>query len=73
VFSPTPFGFLEAVEGVFLNLKQGLERSVEQVMDGLDMQKHQIGKDKQEMPGAVAFVFADTGSGQMALNMKHGK
>jgi len=42
-------------------------------MDGLDMQEHQIGKDKQELPGAGAFGFADTGSRQMALNMQPGK
>ena len=70
---PTPFGLLEAVEGVFLGQKQGLKRSVEQVMDGLDMQKHQIGQDKQEVPRAEAFAFADTGAGQMALDMQHGK
>jgi len=70
---PTPFGLLETVKGIFLGLKQGLERSVEQVMDGLDMQKHQVGENKQEMPGAEAFMLADTGAGQMALDMQHGK
>jgi len=70
---PTPFGLLEAVEGVFLGLKQRLERSVEQVMDGLEMQKHHIGQDKHEEPRAEAFTFADAGAGQMALDMEHGK
>ena len=42
-------------------------------MDGLDMQKHQIGQDKQEVPRAEALAFADTGSGQMPLDMQHGK
>lgn len=37
------------------------------------MQKHQIGQDKQEVPRAEALAFADTGSGQMALDMQHGK
>ena len=40
---PTPFGILEAVKGIFFGQKQALQRSVEQVMDGLDAQKHQIG------------------------------
>ena len=43
---PTPFRFLEAVEGIFLGLEQGMERSLQQVMDGLDMQEHQIGEDE---------------------------
>jgi hypothetical protein len=40
---------------------------VEQVMVGIDMQKHQIGEDKQEVPGAEAIMLADAGSGQMAF------
>ena len=70
---PTPFGFLEAVEGVFLGQKQRLKRSVQQLMDGFDMQKHQVGEDKQEVPGAEALAFADTGSGEMTLDTQHGK
>jgi hypothetical protein len=70
---PTPFRFLEAVEGIFLSLEQGVERSLPQVMDGLDLQEHQVGEDEQEMPGSEAFVLADTGSGQMTLDMQHGK
>ena len=42
-------------------------------MDGLDMQKHQVGEDKQEVPGAETLVLADAGPGQMALDMQHGK
>jgi len=42
-------------------------------MDGLDMQKRQVGEDKQEVPGAEALMLADTGSGKMALDMQHGK
>jgi hypothetical protein len=42
-------------------------------MDGLDMQKRQVGEDKQEVPGAEALTFADAGPGQMALDMQHGK
>jgi hypothetical protein len=42
-------------------------------MDGLDMQKSQVGEDKQEVPGAEALTFADAGPGQMALDMQHGK
>ena len=42
-------------------------------MDGLDVQKHQIGQDKQKVPRAEALAFADTGSGQMALDMQHSK
>jgi len=70
---PTPFGFLEAVKGVFLRLNQGLKRSVEQVVDRLDMQERQVGEDKQEKPGAEALLLADTGRGEMALNMQPGK
>lgn len=66
-------GVLEAVKGVFWGLEQGVKWSVEQVMDGIDMQKHQIGEDKQEVPGAEAFMLADAASGQMALDMQHGK
>jgi hypothetical protein len=46
---------------------------MEQVMDGHEVQKHQIGQDKQEVPRAEALAFADIGSGQMTLDMKHGK
>jgi hypothetical protein len=46
---------------------------MEQVMDGLDMQKHQVGEDKEELNGANAFALADAGSGQMALDMQYGK
>ena len=42
-------------------------------MDGLEVQKHPIGQDKQEAPRAEALAFADTGAGQMALDMQHGK
>jgi integrase len=42
----------DAVRGVFLGQKQSLQRSMEQVMDGLDVQQHQIGQDKQEVPRA---------------------
>ena len=70
---PTPFGLLEAVKGIFLGQKQALQRSLEQVMDGFDAQKHQIGQDKQEVPRAEALTFADTGAVQMALDMQHGK
>jgi len=71
--SPTPFGLLEAVKGIFLGQKQTLQRSAEQVMDGLDVQKHQIGQDKQEVSRAEALAFADTGAGQVALDMQHDK
>ncbi|MGQ9688628.1 MAG: hypothetical protein ACUVXF_07585, partial [Desulfobaccales bacterium] len=70
---PTPFGLLEAVEGVFLGLKEGFKRSVDQVVDGLDRQKRQIGEDEQEMHGAKTFVLADARSGQMTLDMQPGK
>jgi len=53
--------------------EQRLNRSVQQVVDRLEMQKHQIGKDKQEVPGAETFMLADTGSGQIALDMQRGK
>ena len=42
-------------------------------MDGLEVQKHQIGQDKQEVPRTEDLAFADTGAGQMALDMQHGK
>lgn len=42
-------------------------------MDGLDVQKHQIGQNKQEVPRTEALAFADTSAGQMALDMQHGK
>jgi hypothetical protein len=70
---PTLFGLLKAVKGVIWGQEQGLSLPLEQVMDGLDVQKHQIGQDKQEVPRAEALAFSDTGSGQMALDMQHGK
>src|SRR5208282_985127 len=70
---PAPFGLLKAVEGVFLGQEQGLQRPVEQVMDGLNMQKRQIGQDKQEVQGAEPLALADTGSGQMTLDVQPGK
>ena len=42
-------------------------------MDGVNMQKHQISKDKPEVQGADPFAFADTGSGQMTFDVQHGK
>jgi len=42
-------------------------------MDGLEVQKHQIGQDKQEVPRGEALAFVDAGFGQMALDMQHGK
>jgi hypothetical protein len=44
-----------------------------QVLDGLDVQKHQIGQDKQPVPRTEALALADTGASQMALDMQHGK
>lgn len=70
---PTPFGLLKAIEGVLLGLNQGLERSVQQVMDGLDMHKNQIGQDKQEVYRGTAFPFTDTRSGEMRFDVQHGK
>jgi len=42
-------------------------------MDGPDMQKYQISKDKQEVNRAEAFPFADTGTGEMRFDVQHGK
>jgi len=61
------------VKGVFWRLKQGLKRPVQQVMDGLDTQKRQVGEDKQEVHRAQAFALADPGSGQKVLDMQPGK
>jgi len=70
---PTPFGFFEAVEGVFLGFKPGLERSTQQVVNRLNVQECQVGEDEQKIHGWNAFILADTGSGQMTLDMQHGK
>ncbi len=39
----------------------------------MDVQKHRIGEDKQQVHGAEALAFADAGGGQMALDMQLGK
>jgi hypothetical protein len=56
-----------------LGQEQGLQRSVQQVMDALEIQKHQIGENKKEVPGIEAFLLADAVPGEMALNMQHEK
>jgi len=56
-----------------LGLKPGLKRSAQQVVNRLEVQEYQVGEDVQEIHGWSAFVLADPGSGQMALNMQRGK
>ena len=46
---------------------------MEQVLDGLDMQRRRIGEDEVKAPGAEAFLLADAGPSQMTLDMQPGK
>ena len=66
-------GLLEAIESVLAGLKQDLEWPVEEVVNGPNMQKCQISKDKQQVNRAEAFSLADVGTGEMRFDVQHGK
>lgn len=56
-----------------LEHRKDLGRKGVALVNGLNMQKCQISKDKQEVNRAEAFPLADAGTGEMRLDVQHGK